>query len=410
MFFKLAHKSLLDRKGSILLTLLAISVSIFVLLGIEHIRQQAKESFGNTVSGTDLIVGARTGNLNLLLYSVFRIGNASNNIRWETYEHIASNSSVNWTIPISLGDSHKGYRVMGTNKDYFLHYKYGAKRSLEFDQGQPFDGLLEVVLGAEVAAKLGYSIDTSLVIAHGVGSTSFTNHDENPFRVVGILNATGTPVDQTLHVSLEAIEAIHVGWQQGVQIPGAEQNANDIDTSEIKPKSITAFMVGLKSKMTTFRLQREINDYPQEPLLAILPGVTLTEFWQSLSTTENTLRIISILVLIAALLGLSALLLASIRERQREISIMRMLGASPLFIFLLIQIEAILITLIACVIGAGMLFVALIFSTDQIAARFGLHIETNFLSETNLLLLLLVFLCSIVVCLIPSITAYRRAL
>ena len=120
MFFRLAYKSLLDRKGSVLLTLLAISVSIFVLLGIEHIRHQAKESFGNTVSGTDLIVGARTGNLNLLLYSVFRIGNATNNIRWETYEEIASNPSVEWTIPISLGDSHRGYRVMGTSADINL--------------------------------------------------------------------------------------------------------------------------------------------------------------------------------------------------------------------------------------------------------------------------------------------------
>lgn len=410
MFFRLAYKSLLDRKGSILLTLLAISVSIFVLLGIEHIRQQAKESFSNTISGTDLIVGARTGNLNLLLYSVFRIGNATNNIRWDTYQEIAEHPSVEWTIPISLGDSHKGYRVMGTNTDYFLHYNYGSKRSLEFNQGQPFDGIFDVVLGAEVAKKLGYGIDDTLVLAHGLGSTSFSNHDDNPFRVVGILDATGTPVDQTLHVSLEAIEAIHIGWQQGVNIPGAAQNTGDLGTSTLTPESITAFMVGLKSKMTIFRLQREINDYPQEPLLAILPGVTLLEFWQTLSTTENTLRLISVLVLIAALLGLSALLLASIRERQQEISVMRMLGASPWFIFLLIQIEATLITLTASLIAASMLFVTLIFSTEQIAARFGLHIEINFLSETNLLLLLFILLSSFVVCLIPSITAYRRAL
>lgn len=410
MFLRLAYQSLLDRKGSVLLTMLAISVSIFVLLGIEHIRQTAKESFSSTVSGTDLIVGARTSNLNLLLYSVFRIGNATNNIRWETYQDIASNSSVAWTIPISLGDSHRGYRVMGTSTDYFAHYSYGAKRSLVLDEGKPFEALFDVVLGAEVAQKLGYGIGDNLVLSHGLVSTGFSNHDDNPFRVSGILRATGTPVDQTLHVSLEAIEAIHIGWQQGVRIPGASQNLQDADTSELAPESITAFMVGLKSRLTTFRLQRAINEYPGEPLLAILPGVTLTEFWQTLSTTENTLRLISILVLVAALLGLSALLLASIRERQREIAVMRMLGGSPWFIFLLIEVEAILITLFASAIGAALLFVALLVSADQIAARFGLHIDTNFLSETNLLLLLVVFLCSIVVCLIPSITAYRKAL
>lgn len=409
MFFRLAYKSLLDRKGSVLLTLLAISVSIFVLLGIEHIRQQAKESFSNTVSGTDLIVGARTGNLNLLLYSVFHIGNATNNIRWDSYQQIASNPSVDWTIPISLGDSHRGYRVMGTRANYFQHYKYGSKRSLEFDRGKPFERIFEVVLGAEVAKKLDYKIDDSLVLAHGLGSTSFSNHDDNPFRVIGILDATGTPVDQTLHVSLESIEAIHMGWQQGVKLPDLTANTGHIDVSELTPSSITAFMLGLKSKMTIFRLQREINDYPQEPLLAILPGVTLTEFWQTLSTTENTLRLISLLVLIAALLGLSALLLASIRERQHEISVMRMLGASPWFIFLLIQMEALLITLMASIIAASMLFISLVFSAGQIAARYGLHIETNFLSETNLLLLLLVFLSSFIVCLIPSVIAYKKA-
>ena len=410
MFIRLAYKSLLDRKGSILMTLLAISVSVFVLLGIEHIRQQAKESFSNTLSGTDLIVGARTSNLNLLLYSVFRVGNPTNNIGWETYNSIATNTNIVWTIPISLGDSHKGYRVVGTNTDYFKHYKYGSKRTLEFNEGAPFDHLFDVVLGAEVANKLGYSLDQKVTLSHGLGTTSFSNHDDKPFRIVGILEATGTPVDRALYVSLEAITAIHIGWQQGVKIPGAAANTNTLDTDELAPESITAFMVGLKSKMTTFSVQRAINNYPEEPLMAILPGVTLAEFWQTLSTTEDTLRLISLLVLIAALLGLSSLLLASIRERQTEIAVIRMLGASPWFIFSLIQLEAFLITFFASLLGAVMLYIALAVSAEQIATEFGLYIETNFLSEQNLLALLLVQTCSVIVCLIPSITAYRKAL
>jgi len=108
MFFRLAYKSLLNRKGSAILTLMAMTVSVFVLIAVEHIRYQAKESFSNTVSGVDLIVGARTGSLNLLLYSVFRIGTPTNNISWSTYEKIASSKNVKWAIPIALGDSHKG--------------------------------------------------------------------------------------------------------------------------------------------------------------------------------------------------------------------------------------------------------------------------------------------------------------
>jgi len=410
MFLRLASSSLVDRKGSVFLTVLAISVSIFVLLGIEHIRSEARESFSSTVSGTDLIVGARTSNINLLLYSVFRIGNATNNISWESYQEIASNPDVAWTIPIALGDSHRGYRVMGTSSDYFVHYSYGSSRNLTFRDGEAFEDLFDVVLGSEVAQQLDYSLGDELVLAHGMASTSFSNHDENPFHVVGVLEPTGTPVDQTLHVSLEAIEAIHLGWQGGIQMPGFGAATGIANASDLTPESITAFMLGLNSRMMTFGLQREINEYPGEPLMAILPGVTLAEFWQTLAVTESTMRLISSLVLVAALLGLSALLLASIRERQREIAILRTLGASPGYLFLLIELEATLITVVASALASILLYTTLLLSADYIVANFGLHIDANFLSKTNLILLFTVFVSSLLVCLIPAITAFRKAL
>ena len=119
-----------------MMSLLAISVAIFVLLGIEHIRQQARTSFASTVSGVDLIVGAKTGSTNLLLYSVFRIGAPTDNISWQAYQAISSNQSVAWSIPISLGDSHKGYRVIGTTDSFFEHFSYGKQRSLSLASGK----------------------------------------------------------------------------------------------------------------------------------------------------------------------------------------------------------------------------------------------------------------------------------
>jgi len=276
MFLRLALASLWSRKGSVMLTFLAITVSVFVLLGVEQIRQQAKNSFGNTVSGIDLIVGARTGEINLLLYSVFRLGNATNNISWRSYQTIAEDSNVAWTIPISLGDSHKGYRVMGTTVDYFTHFRYGKDKPLALAEGAPFSDLFDVVLGAEVAHSLAYQLGDRLVLSHGMGNTSFSNHDDSPFRVTGILKSTGTPVDRTLHVSLEGIEAIHQDWQGDSEVQGtAPDKAVSVSTKELAPKTLTAFMLGLKSKFDTFKLQRQINTYRGEPLLAILPGVTL---------------------------------------------------------------------------------------------------------------------------------------
>jgi putative ABC transport system permease protein len=394
MFIRLAWRSLLNRRGSVALTFLAISVSVFVLLGIEHIRQQAKFSFNNTVSGVDLIVGARTGDINLLLYSAFRLGSATNNVTWESYQEISEKPKVAWTIPISLGDSHKGYRVMGTTIDYFKHFRYGQKKVLGFTHGEAFSKVFDVVLGAVVARKLNYQLNDKLVLAHGIASTSFSLHDETPFRVVGILKPTGTPVDYTLHVSLSGIEAIH----------------SDLALHNVTPKTITAFMVGLHSKMATFHMQREINNYRAEPLSAILPGVTLTQLWQMMTIMENTLILVSALVLLASLLGLSAMLLTSIRERQREIAIMRSLGAPPLFLFMLIQTEALLITLASSAFALLLLFVSLLCFKNFLADSFSLSISTYVLDKNILYLLLSIIISALVISLIPAISAYSTAL
>jgi putative ABC transport system permease protein len=410
MLLRLALSSLWCRKGSVVLTVFSITVSVFVLLGVEQIRYQAKNSFGNTVSGIDLIVGARTGDVNLLLYSVFRLGNAPNNISWQSYQRIAADPSVAWTIPIALGDSHKGYRVMGTSTDYFTHFRYGQDHNLKLAAGSPFSELFDVVLGSEVARALGYRLGDQLTLAHGLGSTSFSQHDDKPFRVSGIFAPTGTPVDQTLHVSLEGIEAIHLGWQNGVKLRGKSNAAGTETQHDLTPESITAFMLGLESKLATFRFQRQINSYPEEPLLAILPGVTLTELWQMMAAMENALLLISALVLLASLLGLAAMLLASIRERQREIAVMRAIGAPPWFLLLLIEAEALLIALGGVLLALALLYSSTALTADVLAARFSLFIEQTVITQPSIVYLLTVIAGTLTVALIPGISAYRSAL
>ena len=409
MFFRLAFKSLMNRKGSVFLTVMAMSVSIFVLLGVEHIRTQTKQSFNSTVSGVDLIVGARTGSLNLLLYSVFRIGAPTNNIDWRTYERIAGNKRVEWAIPISLGDSHRGYRVMGTTTDYFKYFSYGKKHPLQFAEGVAFADVFDVVLGHEVARSLGYSLGQEIVLAHGLGKTSFSLHDDRPFKIVGILSPTGTPVDQTVHVSLQGIEAIHVGWQQGTKMPGSSVAVDQLRNLELQPNTITAFMLGLTSKMATFRVQRDINNYRQEPLSAILPGVALSELWQMMGLLENTLRLISVLILVSALLGLSSMMLMSIRERQHEIHLLRVIGASPGFLFLLVELEAILMSIFSLALGSVGLFICLLLAEDFLVSEFGLNIDVNILSGDSLLFMLAVIGATATAAAVPSFMAYRNA-
>ena len=155
---RLALQSLRNRALTASLTVLAIAFSVMLLLGVEKVRTGARQSFADTISGTDLIVGARSGSIQLLLYSVFRIGNATNNVTWKSYEDIAKRPEVAWIVPLSLGDSHHGFRVLGTTADYFQRYKYRHGQSLTFASGGPFKDLFDAVIGADVATALGYKV------------------------------------------------------------------------------------------------------------------------------------------------------------------------------------------------------------------------------------------------------------
>ncbi|HDM8191402.1 TPA: ABC transporter permease [Vibrio harveyi] len=406
---KLAWKSLMNRKATAILTIMTVAISVVLLLGVERIRTQAKDSFANTISGTDLIVGGRSGQVNLLLYSVFRIGNATNNIDWKSYQEFANHRAVDWAIPISLGDSHKGFRVMGTNHSYFEHYKYGSKQPLTFSEGREFNGLFETVLGSDVAKQLGYKIGSEIIIAHGISDVGFSRHDNLPFKVVGILAPTGTPVDKTVHVSLEAIEAIHVGWESGARL-GPTPSAAELKARDFQPKQLTAMLVGLKSRIQTFALQRQINTYPKEPLSAIMPGVALHELWGMMSVAEQALMAVSGFVVVAGLLGMLSSLLTSLQERRREMAILRAMGARPKHVFSLLISEASLLTFAGIITGVAGLYSILALLQPIIQQSYGIHLTLTALSPYEWMLLGFVQCAGIVIGFIPAFRAYRQSL
>ncbi|MEZ8064561.1 MULTISPECIES: ABC transporter permease [Vibrio] len=405
----LALKSVLNRKATAILTILTVAVSVILLLGVERVRTEAKSSFANTISGTDLIVGGRSGQVNLLLYSVFRIGNATNNIDWKSYEEFSQHNAVKWAIPISLGDSHKGFRVMGTNHSYFENYRYGSKQPLTFQQGKEFNQLFDVVIGADVAKKLDYKIGDHIILAHGISDVAFSRHDNLPFTIVGILAPTGTPVDKTVHVSLEAIEAIHVGWESGANL-GHTPDAETLKTYDFQPKQITAMMVGLKSKIQTFALQREINNYRQEPLSAIMPGIALHELWGMMAVAEQALLIVSGFVVIAGLLGMLSSLLTSLQERRREMAILRAMGARPRHVFGLLISEASALTFLGITLGVSLLFALIAVVAPIVQQSYGINISISAITPHEWKLLMLVQVAGIIIGFIPAFRAYRQSL
>lgn len=405
----LAMASLWHRKKVLALVCLTLTLSVSLLLGIQYLRTEVKQSFTSTISGTDLIVGARSGQLNLLLYTVFHIGDATNNIRWSTYQSLKEDSRLEWLIPISLGDSYRGNRVVATDENFLQHFRYGRDLPLELAEGQWFEGGFDVVLGAGVARSLAHHVGEEIVLSHGGGRTSFSNHEDTPFTVTGILAPTGTPVDQAVYIGLDGMEAMHVGWESGVAIPGRTLTREQAEGRDFTPDAITAAFVGIERQALTFRIQREINQFAGEPLSAILPGVALSELWRLMGQFERALLGITGFVVITSLIGLIAVLLTLQAQRAHEIAVLRATGASPALIASLYILECVALALAACVLALIIGMAGLSLASPWLLANYGLQISLRPLTATEWALLAAVPVAAFMVALIPAFGTWRQS-
>lgn len=406
----LAVKSLWNRRLAAVFTLCAIGFSVTLLLGVERLRTEARSGFANTISGVDLIVGARSGGVQLLLYSVFHIGNATNNIDWQSYQDIARHPKTSWVVPISLGDSHRGYRVVGTDGTFFQHYHFAGNRALTFAAGREFTTPFEAVLGADVAQSLGYRLGQEIVLAHGAGAVNLMQHTDMPFHVTGILARTGTPLDRSILVSLEGITAIHIGWEAGVPMPGLHVTPQDAERMNLTPKTLTALLVGLNSRIATFQVQRYINDYRSEPLLAILPGATLQELWDLVGVGERMLLAVSAFVVIVGMAGMLTVLLAGLDARRREMAVLRSVGAHPRQILTLILGETAAMTLAGIGLGVLLLYGLILILRPVLESHWGIYLGVEMLSLRECGLLGAVFAVGLLSGLLPAWLAYHHSL
>ena len=406
----LAWSSAWNRKGTLSLVVFSIALSTTLLLGMERVRTQVRDSFVQAVSGTDLVVGARGSELQLLLYAVFHMGKASNNIGWDSAQRLAQRRDVAWTIPISLGDSHRGFAVVATTTDFFTLYQYRRHASLQFAQGREFEDIFDVVLGAEVAAREHYRLGDHVLLSHGTGDTRLSLHADKPFTVCGILAPTGTPVDRGLYISLAAMEAIHIDWQGGAPAPGFHVRPDQVSKFNLTPKTVTAVLVGLKNRARVFAAQREINADQQEALMGVMPGVALDQLWSLLRTGENALRVLSWLVTVAGLAGLVATILAGLGERRRELAVLRAAGASPQDIVALLSLESLLLVLAGTFAGTALTATLLAVFGPMLTSGYGLSLTLSLPTATEWQLLAAINAAGFFAGLIPAWRAYRISL
>jgi putative ABC transport system permease protein len=414
----IAARSALNRRGTLALVVLSIALATALLLSLERLRTDIRASFLQAVSGTDLIVGARTGPVQLMLYAVFRVGGATNTVGMDSVRAIAQHRAVAWVVPLALGDSHRGHPVLGTSPEYFQRFLYGDKQPLVLSQGRAFsgtlDGLYEAVVGAEVAQALGYGLGQRITLTHGMpgagGAGLSAEHADKPFTVVGVLAPTGTPVDRTVHVSLQAIEAIHLDWVGGAPMPGVTIAPEHARKFDLEPKQVTAALVGLKNRVAVFNVQRFVNQYEGEPLLAVLPGVALDELWSAVGLGEKALLAISALVGLVSLASLVAVVLAGLNERRRELAVLRAVGAGPRQVLVLLATEGALVTLAGALLGAGAAAAAVWGAGPWVQQRFGITLAAGAPTLEQWALFGAVLAAGMLASLVPGWRAYRLSL
>lgn len=400
----LAASSAWNRRFVLALVALSVALATFLVLTLERVRSDARESFAQSVSGTDLVVGPRGGRLELLLATVFRLGGTSANLQWSSAQAIGAHRAVAWWIPLSLGDTHRGFPVLATTQAYFEHFRHGRRERLALDQGRPFAGHFEAVLGADVARSLGYGLGDRFTLSHGDGGFDASDHGDQPFAVTGILRRTGTPVDRTIHIALEDTEALHAGWVGGVRLPGLAQAQAE------QPAAITAMLVGLKDRSAVFSVQREVADYRKEPLMAILPAVVLDELWQVLGATERLLQAMTGFVAVTSLAALVAVLLAGLEQRRRELAILRAVGVGARQMLLLLAAEGLLVMVVGVLGGLLAHWAAVGLLADWVRARSGIVLTLAPPGASELLLMAAILACGLLASLVPGWRAYRLSL
>ena len=412
LMIRLAFLSFKNRIFTTVLTVVSIALSVGLLLSVLQLKSAAENGFTQSISQTDLVVGARTGPVQLILYTVFNMGSATNNISYKTYEEFKNHPAVQWTIPYSLGDGHRGFRVVGTDHNFYEHYRFRGNQKIEIDSGVAAQGIWDVVIGSEVQKKLNYSLGQKIVVSHGVTrGEGVVHHDDKPFSVVGILKPTGTAVDQSVYVTLEGIEALHIDWADG-SMPTADRMipAKQIKKEDLKVHQITAFFLRTNSRIETLGLQREINQYPEEPMLAVIPGVVLNDIWNSLGYIEKTLSLISILVVAVGLVAMLISILTNLNQRRREISILRSIGASAQQVLVLLVLESTLLTFLGVLSGCIVSGTLTALLKPWLQSEFGLFIQTEMLSPLVITYLVMILIAGTLIGLIPALKGFSQSL
>lgn len=334
--FTLALKSLRHRPLPTALNLLLMTVGIAMMSFVLSASRQLEDSALRDAQGIDLVVGAKGSPLQLILSSIYHIDVPTGNIPQAAQAQLMQSRMVKNVIPLALGDSYRGFRIVGTTTAYIAHY--GAEPAA----GRLFAAPMEAVLGAQAAAGTGATVGAQFAGAHGMARGG-DEHADAPFTVVGILKPTGTVLDRLVLTPVESVWHVHE-VAHGIDVTDQEEKeAMDAE------RELTALLVQYASPLAAISMPRMINS--QSQLQAAQPAFESAKLFRMLGVGVDVLRAIAAIVLLSAALSMFVALYNALEERKTDLAILRTLGAPPVKLLLLLLAEGLILALAGALLG-----------------------------------------------------------
>ncbi len=403
-----AAASLRHRAAGFGLLVLLLALASAALMSVELLRQEARAGFARAAGSVDLIIGPRSGAIELLLQGVFFHGQPRFTLSEPLAAEIAELEPVAWTVPVALGDNVRGQPVVGTTAAFFQHFGYRDRPGLRLAQGRVFtDGAAahEAVVGAQAAVRFGLAVGDTLVLAHGVAMGPGLEHDRAPFRVVGILAPTGLPVDRAVFVPIAALAAIHGYGHAEEPVPRQEHLAHHppfdeaqhrheppppthADEAHHEHSEPNLLLVGLQQPQAALALARWIENHSAEPITVLLPSLALHELWQLLALPERALGIAAALATFWALAAAIGIMALMAWHRRDEVRLWRALGASGRIVLPLLLSETTAAVLLAAAVALALTQATVLAAAPLLGQQYGLVIDSNALAALPALALI----------------------
>ena len=316
---------------NLLLLTLGLASITFVLL----VNHQIQRAFERDLAGIDVVVGAKGSPMQLILSGVFHIDTPTGNIPLAAMQTLKAHPQVAKLIPISMGDSLNGFRIIGTTPDYIHHY------AAELAQGVVWQAPMQAVLGANVARQTGLQVGDSFVGSHGLGGGGHV-HGAMPYSVVGVLAPSGAVLDRLILTPTESVWRVH---EADTALDAQDQRILE------QEREVTLALIQYRSPLAAVTFPRFINT--STDMQAAAPAIEITRLLGMIGVGTDVLRALAGVLLLTAGLSVFVALWSAVRERRADLALMRMLGASPAKLSGLLWCEAVWLALLAALLGVA---------------------------------------------------------